>query len=242
MKIKTVIIDDEPLAIDVIKNYCDTMPDIEVLQCFTNPVAAMGFINSNDVDLIFLDIEMPVLTGLEFIDTLKRRPQFIFTTAYPQFAINGFELEALDYLIKPISYIRFLKAVNKVHTTTKAEVPVVQAPVQEVQISDRAEDSFLFVKAEHESLKIFINEIKFVEGLKDYLKINLSNGKFVLTLSNFKNLMDKLPEKTFMRVHNSYIVNLNYINSVQRNRILIDNNRIPISESYKKQFFERIKI
>lgn len=241
MKIKTVIIDDEPLAIDVIKNYCDTVDDIEVLSCFTNPVQAMGFINSNAVDLIFLDIEMPLLTGLEFIDTLKNRPQFIFTTAYPQFAINGFELEALDYLIKPISYIRFLKSVNKVTALSKNDIPAVVNP-SVFNNNDRSEDPFLFVKAEHESVKIVIGEIKYIEGLKDYLKINLNNGKYVLTLSNFKNLMDKLPEKTFMRVHNSYIVNLNYINSVQRNRIVIDASRIPISESYKKLFFERIKI
>jgi len=241
MKLKTVIIDDEPLAVDVIKNYCTTVTNIEVMGCFTNPVEAMNFINTNGIDLIFLDIEMPMLNGLDFIDTLKIKPQFIFTTAYPQFAINGFELEAVDYLIKPISYIRFLKSVNKVKVTGTDKLQPVHHP--EISInSAAAEDTFLFVKSEHESLKIFISEIKFIEGLKDYLKINLSNGKFILTLSNFKNLMEKLPEKSFIRVHNSYIVNLNYINSVQRNRIVIDAARIPISESYKKQFFERIKI
>ena len=241
MKIKTVIIDDEPLAIDVIKNYSATIAGIEVLGCFTNPVEAMGFINKNDVNLIFLDIEMPLLNGLDFIGTLKQRPQFIFTTAYPQYAINGFDLEAVDYLIKPISYIRFLKAVNKVTAPPGTERQQLHDAPATVSPGN-AEDGFLFVKAEHESIKIFVSEIKFIEGLKDYLKINLNNGKYVLTLSNFKNLMDKLPEKTFMRVHNSYVVNLNYISSVQRNRIVIDSSRIPISESYKKQFFDRIKI
>ena len=241
MNLKTVIIDDEPLAIDVIKNYCATVTHIEVISYFTNPVEAMNFINTNAVDLIFLDIEMPLLSGIEFIDTLKNKPQFIFTTAYPQFAINGFELEAVDYLIKPISYIRFLKSVNKVKLPGQEKQHTALQP--ETIISGTAtEDTFLFVKSEHESLKIFISEIKYVEGLKDYLKINLSSGKYILTLSNFKNLMERLPEKTFIRVHNSYIVNLNYVNSVQRNRIIIDAARIPISESYKKQFFERIKI
>ena len=241
MKLKTVIIDDEPLAIDVIKNYCSTVTHIEVVSCFTNPVEAMNFINTNAIDLIFLDIEMPLLTGIEFIDTLKNKPQFIFTTAYPQFAINGFELEAVDYLIKPISYIRFLKSVNKVKSPGSNDKPFIPHPENSISAT-AAQDTFMFVKSEHESLKIFISEIKYIEGLKDYLKINLSNGKFVLTLSNFKNLMEKLPEKSFIRVHNSYIVNLNYINSVQRNRIVIDAARIPISESYKKLFFERIKI
>jgi len=239
MNLKTVIIDDEPLAVDIIRNYCDTIAHIEILGMFTNPVEAMSFINNNAVDLIFLDIEMPLITGLEFIDTLKHKPQFIFTTAYPQFAINGFEMEAVDYLIKPISYIRFLKAVNKVKIP--GQEPIAQ-PQQALVVSPVTEDTFLFVKSEHESLKIFTADIKFIEGLKDYLKINLSNGKYVLTLSNFKNLMERLPEKSFIRVHNSYIVNLNYVNSVQRNRIVVDNTRIPISESYKKQFFERIKI
>ncbi|AXG75213.1 DNA-binding response regulator [Flavobacterium arcticum] len=235
---KTVIIDDEPLAIDVIKNYCDTISDIEVLNCFTNPVEAMGFINKNSVDLIFIDIEMPLLSGIEFINTLKLKCQFIFTTAYPQFAIDGFELEAADYLIKPISYIRFLKAFNKVNKTTSNQSFTTSPPTFESSNND----DFLFIKSEHESIKVFISDIKYIEGLKDYLKVNLSNGKYILTLSNFKNMMGKLPEKSFIRVHNSYIVNLKYITSVQRNRILINESRIPISESYKKSFFERINI
>lgn len=239
MKIRTVILDDEPLAIDVIKNYCDTMPDIELLGCFTNPVEAMKFVTSKTVDLIFLDIEMPLLTGIEFIDTLKIRPQFIFTTAYPQFAIDGFELEALDYLVKPIAYTRFLKSVNKfTYQASKNENKKQPLVVQKQELSDK----FLFVKSDYESLKIFIDDIKYIEGLKDYLKINLNSGKSVLTLSNFKNLLEKLPEQNFMRVHNSYIVNLQYINSIQRNRIIIDQKRIPISETYKKLFFERIKL
>ncbi|MCY1493680.1 Transcriptional regulatory protein YehT [compost metagenome] len=239
MKIRTVILDDEPLAIDVIKNYCDTMPDIELLGCFTNPVEAMKFVTSKTVDLIFLDIEMPLLTGIEFIDTLKIRPQFIFTTAYPQFAIDGFELEALDYLVKPIAYTRFLKSVNKfTYQASKNENKKQPLIVQKQELSDK----FLFVKSDYESLKIFIDDIKYIEGLKDYLKINLNSGKSVLTLSNFKNLLEKLPKQNFMRVHNSYIVNLQYINSIQRNRIIIDQKRIPISETYKKLFFERIKL
>jgi DNA-binding LytR/AlgR family response regulator len=215
------------------------MPDIELLGCFTNPVEAMKFVTSKTVDLIFLDIEMPLLTGIEFIDTLKIRPQFIFTTAYPQFAIDGFELEALDYLVKPIAYTRFLKSVNKfTYQASKNENKKQPLIVQKQELSDK----FLFVKSDYESLKIFIDDIKYIEGLKDYLKINLNSGKSVLTLSNFKNLLEKLPEQNFMRVHNSYIVNLQYINSIQRNRIIIDQKRIPISETYKKLFFERIKL
>ena len=243
MKIKTIIIDDEPLAIDVIKNYCDSIDDIEVVKCFTNPVEAMGFVSSNAVDLIFLDIEMPLLTGIEFIDTLKTKPLFVFTTAYPQFAVEGFELEANDYLIKPISYKRFLKTVHKLIHSFGQNANVLPRMFAADSFENSANaDRFLFVKSDYESLKIFIDDIVYIEGLKDYLKINLSNGKSVLTLSNFKNLLERLPQNNFLRVHNSYVVNLGYINSVQRNRILIGQQRLPISETYKKQFFDRIKI
>lgn len=236
MEIKTVIIDDEPLAVEVIQNYCNTLPEISVLKCFNNPVEALGFIHKNSVDLVFLDIQMPQLTGLEFIDTLAYKPMVIFTTAYPQYAVEGFELEAIDYLVKPISYKRFLKAFNKVSPVKEESIPVPAPSI--VQIPP--EDNFVFVKAEYGSVKIFVSEITYIQGLKDYLKINLNNGKYVLTLSNFKSLMDKLPEKMFIRVHNSYIVNLSYVDSVQRNRIVIDTLRIPVSESYKKSFFERL--
>ena len=243
MKIKTIIIDDEPLAIDVIKNYCDSIDDIEVVKCFTNPVEAMGFVSSNPVDLIFLDIEMPLLTGIEFIDTLKTKPLFVFTTAYPQFAVEGFELEANDYLIKPISYKRFLKTVHKIIHSFGQNTNVLPRMFAADSLENSAHaDRFLFVKSDYESLKIFIDDIVYIEGLKDYLKINLSNGKSVLTLSNFKNLLERLPQNNFLRVHNSYVVNLGYINSIQRNRILIGQQRLPISETYKKQFFDRIKI
>lgn len=237
MEIKTVIIDDEPLAVEVILNYCNSLPEINVLRCFNNPVEALGFIHKNNVDLVFLDIQMPQLTGLEFIDTLAYKPMVIFTTAYPQYAVEGFELEALDYLVKPISYKRFLKAFNKINPVKEEVIPLPAPPLLP---GNPAEDNFVFVKAEYGSVKIFVSEITYIQGLKDYLKINLNNGKYVLTLSNFKGLLDKLPEKMFIRVHNSYVVNLNYVDSVQRNRIVIDTLRIPISESYKKPFLDRL--
>lgn len=242
MEIKTVIIDDEPLAIEVIQNYCNTLPEICVLKTFTSPVEALGFIHKNNVDLVFLDIQMPQLSGLEFIDTLAYKPMVIFTTAYPQYAVDGFELEAVDYLVKPISYKRFLKAFNKLNTVKEEPATPVLPALPAISTTAAAEDNFVFVKAEYGSVKLFISEITYIEGLKDYLKINLSTGKYILTLSNFKTLLEKLPEKLFIRVHNSYVVNLTYVDSVQRNRILINNMRIPISESYKKPFFDRLKL
>lgn len=236
MKITTVIIDDEPLAVDIIKNYCESVDFIDLLATFTNPLEGMKFINNNKVDLLFLDIEMPLLTGLEIIDTFKARPNIIFTTAYPQFAIEGFEVDAIDYLVKPVPYKRFLKAVNKLdpktfatpHTPTTA---VVQNPYR-----------FLFVKSDYESVKIVIDDIKYIEGLKDYLKIHLADSRYVLTLSNFKNLMEKLPVENFIRIHNSYAVNLKYVEAIQRNKIIIDKQRLPISETYKNSFLQKIKL
>jgi DNA-binding LytR/AlgR family response regulator len=241
MEIKTVIIDDEPLAIEVLLNYCQTLAEIRVLKTFTNPVEALGFIHKNQVDLVFLDIQMPQLSGLEFIDTLAYRPSVVFTTAYPQYAVEGFELEAADYLIKPIPYKRFLKAFNKVNPI-KEETPHLLHSAIVQATTTPAEDNFVFVKAEYGSVKIFVNEITYIQGLKDYLRINLTNGRYILTLSNFKGLLDKLPEKLFIRVHNSYVVNLSYVDSVQRNRVVMDTTRIPISESYKKTFFDRLKL
>jgi DNA-binding LytR/AlgR family response regulator len=241
MEIKTVIIDDEPLAIEILVNYCQTLPEIRVLKTFTNPVEALGFIHKNQVDLVFLDIQMPQLTGLEFIDTLAYRPSVVFTTAYSQYAVEGFELEAADYLIKPIPYKRFLKAFNKVNPIKEETPPAL--PVAALQAAAAPpQDNFVFVKAEYGSVKIFVSEITYIQGLKDYLRINLTNGRYILTLSNFKSLLDKLPEKLFIRVHNSYVVNLSYVDSVQRNRVVMDATRIPISESYKKTFFERLKL
>lgn len=237
MSIRTVIIDDEPLAIEVIKSYCESLSEMELLATFSSPVEAMTYINSNVVDLVFLDIEMPLLNGMELVETLQYRPQIVFTTAYPQFALEGFELDACDYLIKPVPYKRFLKAVNKVKKLVPTDVASDIAKTSEI-----TEKQYIFIKSEYESLKIFADDIKYVESLRDYLKIHLNNGKNVLTLSNFKNLMEKLPEKTFSRVHNSYVVNISYINSIQRNRVLIDSNRIPVSDTYKKAFFDKIKM
>lgn len=243
MKIKTVIIDDEPLAVDVILKYCSSVEYIEVLNTYTNPVEAMHFINNNKVDLVFLDIEMPVLTGLDFIETLNYKPNIIFTTAYPEFAAKGFEVDALDYLVKPVPYKRFLKALNKLHFSPGQTLQNVTKTDNESKTQESfVLNDFLFVKSEYESLKVLTKDIVYIEGLKDYLKINLSNGKSILTLSNFKSIMEKLPENAFIRVHNSYIVNINYIDSIQRNKILISKQRIPISETYRKIFFKQIRL
>jgi DNA-binding LytR/AlgR family response regulator len=238
MKIKTLIIDDEPLGIDVIKSYASTIDYIEVIATFTNPLEAVKFLSENKIDLIFLDIEMPIINGIDLVDSLNAKPAVIFTTAFPQYAVEGFNLDAVDYLLKPISYKRFLKAINRISKKSNPEEPVSI----NVDLPPGFGNKFIFVKSDYENLKININEIKFIEGLKDYLKINLANGKFILTLSNFSAIMGKIDNSDFIRVHNSFVVNINFVKSIQKNRVLIDDKRIPISETYKKAFFEKIKL
>lgn len=239
MKIKAIIIDDEPLAIDVLKNFSETIEYLEVRGTFTNPLDAIKFLSENKIDLIFLDIEMPIINGVDLVDALNYKPNIIFTTAFPQYAVEGFNLDAIDYLLKPISYKRFLKSINKISTSFLTSNEIIEGNQSVMKIN---ENKFIFVKSDYENIKINIQDIKYIEGLKDYLKINLSNDKFVLTLSNFASLIDKIGNTDFIRVHNSYLVNLNYIKSIQKNRILIGEKRIPISETYKKEFFEKIKL
>ena len=239
MKIKTIIIDDEPLAIEVIAEYCNTMDQIEVIGKFSNPIEALAFLSKSDIDLLFLDIEMPLLNGIEFLEATFKKPIIIFTTAYPQYAIDGYNFDAVDYLLKPIPYKRFLKAINKV--VDKLSVHPTEN-VEENLTHSTKKSTFIFIKSDYENLKINIEEIKYIEGLKDYLKIHLTNNKYVLTLSNFQNMLEKIANENFIRVHNSFVVNIESIKSIQKNRIIIEDKRIPISETYKKAFFDKIKL
>ncbi|MDE3741996.1 LytR/AlgR family response regulator transcription factor [Maribacter polysaccharolyticus] len=239
-----IIIDDEPLAIEVLSGYCKKLGFIEEIGSFTNPLDAITVIKEQKVDLIFCDIEMPQLSGLEFISALENRPFFIFTTAYSQYAVEGFELNAVDYLVKPIPYHRFIKAVSRVKELMSLKEQPISANVfpsnGEAVIENQ---KFIFVKSEHESVKINLDEIKYIQGLKDYLKIHIADSnKTILTLLSFKDLMEKLPPNQFLRVHKSYVVNVDFIRSVQRNRIVIDEIRIPIGDSHKAQFFSSLGI
>lgn len=236
---KIIIIDDEPLAIDILVKYAESIDYIDILKTFTNPIEAIKFIADNDVDLVFLDIEMPMLNGVDLVESLKSKPNIIFTTAFPNYAVEGFNLDAIDYLLKPISYKRFLKAISKISQSNNKENSFTPS----YQISSfNNENKYIFVKSDYENIKVNVTEIKYIEGLKDYLRINLSNGKFVLTLSNFNNILEKIDNPNFIRIHNSYIINLDFVKSIQKNRVLIDDKRIPISETYKKDFFEKIKL
>ncbi|WP_299117438.1 LytTR family DNA-binding domain-containing protein [uncultured Winogradskyella sp.] len=240
---KCIIIDDEPLAIKVVESYCNALGSLTVVKTFTNALEALDFLNNNRVDLVFSDIEMPQISGIDFIKSIENnRPFFIFTTAYPQYALEGFDLNATDYLVKPIPFPRFIKAINRVKELLNLNQNKIGANLSSAGYEKQIDDDFIFIKSEYENLKLNVSEILFIQGLKDYLKIVLVNTKPVLTLMNFKQILHKLPNKQFLRVHRSYVVNVNKISSIQKNKIILNNERIPIGEVYKSEVYNRFKI
>ncbi|MDX1941466.1 MAG: LytTR family DNA-binding domain-containing protein [Saprospiraceae bacterium] len=229
-KIKCLIIDDEPLALDVVENYIGRTPFLELVARCSSAFEAMEQLGKQQVDLLFLDIQMPDLTGVAFSRTLKNGPKIIFTTAFEEYALEGFKVDALDYLLKPFNYEEFLKAANK----AKEWFQMVEA-----QKESGKNDSHLFVKSEYKLIKINLAEVLYFEGLKDYVKIHLSGqSKPIMSLMSLKALEEKLPNDKFMRVHRSYIVNLEKIESVERSRIVIGDFATVVAEQYREKFQE----
>ena len=229
--IRTLSIDDEPLALQLVSGYIKKTPFLELVGAFDNPVSALEFLEQEPVDLIFIDIQMPDLTGTEFVRILNNDTKIIFTTAYEKYALEGFKLDAVDYLLKPFGFEEFLSAAQKARHLIELEQK--SAPVIE------ANSEFLFLKSDYKIRRINFNEILFVEGLKDYVKVFLKNDpKPILSISSMKAIEAKLPEANFMRVHRSFIVNLNRIETIERFRIVFGNVYIPVSDQYKEKFQE----
>ncbi|WP_373055907.1 LytR/AlgR family response regulator transcription factor [Zunongwangia sp. H14] len=241
---KCIIIDDEPLAIEVVESYLEQVGDVEIIAKCTNPLQAIQVLNKYKIDLVFLDIEMPNLNGIDLVKSIDNLPQFIFTTAYPQYALDGFNLNATDYLVKPIPFHRFLKAISRAREKFESgKILDMEHRGMKNMSSPAVEDDFIFVKAEYEKLRINLKDIKYIEGLKDYIKIHLQDqAKPVLTLSNFREILEKLPSYRFLRVHRSYVVNLDFITAMQKSRILLSNTKIPIGETYKSAVLRRLKL
>lgn len=228
-----IAIDDEPSALKIIREFCSKIQSVNIIGTFTNPYEAIHTLNNNQVDLVFLDIVMPQISGLEFLKTLYNPPVVIFTTAYKEYAFEGFEYDAVDYLVKPFAFDRFLKAVNKAFQFVKLKNPVNASNEKTLLISHR----FLMVKVEYTTIRVDLNDILYIEGLKDYVKIH-TEGKLILTKTTMKNIIEKLPSESFIRVHKSYIISLEKIDMIENSRIVIGNQRIPIGESFRSSFFE----
>jgi DNA-binding LytR/AlgR family response regulator len=229
--ITAIAIDDEPLALQLVTGYIQRTPGLKLLGGFDNPLDAIEFMTHETIDLIFVDIQMPDLSGLEFTRSLVRGSKVIFTTAYDKYAIDGFRLDVVDYLLKPFSYEEFLKAVLKAQKIIKLEKGVPDKV--------EANNEFLFLKSDYKIKRINFNDILYIEGLKDYVKVYTKNAvKPVMSITTMKLLESKLPESKFMRVHRSFIVNLEKIDTIERSRIVFGKTYIPVSDQYKDKFQE----
>ena len=225
-KYTCIIIEDEPLALEKTKDFVSKVPFLHLSATFDNALTGLAYLNNNKVDILFLDINMDELTGIELLQSSKINSQVIITTAYQEYALKGYELQITDYLLKPFSFNRFLQAVNKAQEN----------------IAHRTSDTlpdFIFVKTENRLEKIMLNEIVYIEGMRDYLRIHTVNKK-LMTLQNFSEFEKMIPSSLVCRVHKSYMVALNKIESIERSRIKIADQMIPISETYKELFFQLI--
>ncbi|HMO40035.1 MAG TPA: LytTR family DNA-binding domain-containing protein [Saprospiraceae bacterium] len=240
--INVIIVDDEPLAQDVLETYIEKVPELHLVQKCNNAFEANDALKNHQIDLMFLDIQMPQLTGIDFLKTLTRPPLVIFTTAYSNYAVEGFELNALDYLLKPISVDRFMKAVNKALEQIelqRRDSPAAGGPAP----AEEEGPDYIFVKADKKLVKVNFEEVLYIEGLKDYVIIRMESNR-VITLQTMKSLEDKLPPQQFKRIHRSYIVNINHIEAIVGNMVEVmekgQAKHLPVGKNYRDELLEII--
>jgi DNA-binding LytR/AlgR family response regulator len=226
--IKAIALDDEPLALNVLEIMCKQQPQIELVQTFTKPSLAKLYLETNNIDLIFLDIQMPEISGIDFFKSIQKNILVVFTTAYSEYAIEGFNVNAVDFLLKPFSPERLNVAIDKANELYKLK-----------QFSKSAEPSIIQVKSAYSLINVNLNEVLLIEGLDDYIKIHLPNKKFVVTRITMKKMMETLDEKHFIRIHRSFIVPIAKIESVRNKHISIDIFSLPIGASYEEDFFKQ---
>jgi len=224
MKIKCIIIDDEPLAIKIIENYLTDFPQMELVSTFNTAIAALPTIEKDEIDVIFLDINMPKMSGLDFLRSLPTKPHIVITTAYREYAVESFDLDVLDYLVKPIPFGRFLKAITKINNRVNPEK-------DKTSETSFKEEPFIFLKVDKKLMKIKLNDILFIESLKDYIKVITITGDFLVHKS-MASIEEELPSENFLRIHRSFTIALNKIKSVEGNSVEIANRRVPIGRNY----------
>lgn len=227
MKTRCLVVDDEPLAINVIKSFLDRLDQLELVNTCSNAIDAFNVLSNEKIDLLFIDIQMPQMTGLEFLKALKSPPKVIITTAFREYAMEGYELDVVDYLLKPVSFDRFLKAINKVTDQASHE-----EDNSRVGMSSTEEDPYIFVREDKKMRKIVVKDIEYIESIKDYVKI-ITNDHVFTTYLQISYLEKKLPEESFVRVHRSFIVGIGHIKAYSSTDIEIGDQSIPIGRHYK---------
>ena len=236
MNIRCLIIDDEPLAQRVIERYSENIPYLEIVKKCNNAIEAIDVLHQQEIHLLFLDINMPRLSGMDFLKTLKNPPLVIITTAYAEYAIQGYELDVVDYLMKPFAFDRFLKAIQKAQELLKNK----ETTHFENRESERIEDTFIFVKSSKKTFKVNLSDILYIEALGDYVKI-FTNDKMIVSYQSLKNIESLLPPKSFPRVHKSFIIALSRIDLIEGNQVKIKDRLIPIGTNFKTDFERLIK-
>jgi len=221
-----MIVDDEPLAIEVLESYVGRMDELELVATSDNAIKAFEILKKQPVDILFLDIQMPKLNGIEFLKILDPAPKVVFTTAYREYALESYELNVLDYLLKPISFERFLKTINKI---SNSEIPISSETAQPKE----PEEPYIFMKSDRKMVKVMLNDIYYIESLKDYIRIKTVDGKDVISLQKISYIQEKLPDQQFLRIHRSYIVSVKKIESFSSQVVEINGKEIPIGRNYK---------
>ncbi len=234
MKTRCLLVDDEPLAVEIIQNHIDKLDNLEIVGICNNAVEAFEFLRKKPVELIFLDIQMPKITGMDFLRTLKNPPKVIIVSAYREYALEGFELDVLDYLLKPVSFERFLKAMDKYYHQAGKTFPNTGVPADPENISP-----FIWVRADRKNLKIPLDQIRYLEGLKDYVKIYLED-QMIISKASMKEMEEKLPADQFIRIHRSYLVSVSKIQAYTQEHVEVGRNILPIGASYKAAVMHQI--
>ena len=233
MKLQCLIVDDEPIAQEILENYIKQVDFLRLVAKYNNALEAIPILHSQTIDILFLDIKMPTLSGLEMLKSIQNPPNVILTTAYSEYAVQSYELDVKDYLLKPIAFNRFLKAVNKIAYS--------ETDSTENESESNSPDKFMFFKADKKVYKFYFHEIIFFEGFGNYVKVHSLNKKTILILDKLNNLENNLSTNSFIRVHKSYIVNISLVKEISGNRIIINNTEIPIGQSYKERFWNKIR-
>ncbi|MCG6188066.1 LytR/AlgR family response regulator transcription factor [Maribellus maritimus] len=233
MKTKCLVIDDEPLARDLMRSHIEKLENFEIVEECSDAMKALNALQKYSVDLMFMDIQMPQITGIEFLKTLKHPPKVIITTAYREYALDGFELDVVDYLLKPITFERFLKSVNKYYQVSQEDL-IAEQPVN---ANVQNEEAFIYVKENKKVIKIHLNEIMYVEGLSEYVQI-YTDSKKIITKTSMTNMEEKLPDSGFIRIHKSYIVSVQKIEAFTSSSIELPGKELPIGRSYKNSVLE----